>query len=380
MFERHLSPNAESSFFLFGPRGAGKTHWADHAFPDAVRVDLLESETYRALAARPERLEEYASPRSKRALVVLDEVQRIPALLDEVHRLIEKKRLRFVLTGSSARKLRRGGANLLAGRARTRFMHPLTAEEVGKKFSIEHALRFGMLPTVWVDSDPKEYLASYAAMYVDEEVRQEGLTRNIGAFSRFLEVTTLSQGQPLNVSSVARDCAVNRKVVEDYFAILQDLLLSVHLPVFHRRAKRALVAHPKFYWFDTGVYRALRPRGPLDVSEEIDGAALETLVLQHLRALNDTLDLGYSIHYWRSRGGLEVDFVLYGERGLHAIEVKRSRQPRPQDLSALSEFGSDYPAAKLCLFYGGKTKLRQGNIDIVPVDVGLKELRTRIGG
>lgn len=311
---------------------------------------------------------------------MLDEVQRVPSLLDEVHRLIERKKLRFILTGSSARKLRRGGANLLAGRARTRFMHPLTAEEIGARFSIGHALRFGMLPTVWVAPDPKQYLDGCAATYFEEEVRQEGLTRNVGAFARFLEVTTFSQAQPLNVSAVSRECAVSRRVAEDYFQILDDLLLAVQVPMFTRRAKRALAAHSKFFWFDAGVYRALRPRGPLDSADEIDGAALETLVLQNLRALNDGLELGYAIHHWRSRSGLEVDFVLYGERGLLAFEVKRSREPRPQDLRALKEFGADYPEAKLCLFYGGKATLRQGDIDVVPVEHGLRDLRARLEG
>lgn len=259
-------------------------------------------------------------------------------------------------------------------------MHPLTAEEIGAKFSVDRALRFGMLPTAWVDPDPQDYLDSYAATYLEEDVRQEGLTRNVGAFARFLEVTTFSQGQPLNVSAVSRECAVSRKVAEDYFQILDDLLLSVQVPVFTRRAKRELAAHSKFYWFDVGVYRSLRPRGPLDSADELDGVALETLVLQHLRALNDALELGYSIHHWRSRSGLEVDFVLYGERGLLAFEVKRNRVVRLQDLRGLREFGADYPEAKLCMFSGGRESLRQGDIEIVPIADGLRGLRARLEG
>ena len=195
---------------------------------------------------------------------MVDEVQRVPDILNEVHRLIESRGLRFVLTGSSARKLRRRGVNLLAGRALTRRMHPLTARELGRDFDLGRALRFGCLPFACTASDPQEYLASYVSTYLREEVQQEGLARNLAAFSRFLEAASFSQGSVLNMAAVARDCSVRAKVVEDYFAILENLLIAVRLPVFTRRAKRRLVAHPKFYFFDAGVFRAIRPRGPLE--------------------------------------------------------------------------------------------------------------------
>ncbi len=373
MYPRLAQAGEGLSFFLFGPRGTGKSSWVTVTYPDSIYLDLLDSGLYTQLLAAPQRLDGLI-PRDYSGMVVIDEVQKVPALLDEVHRLIEGRKRHFVLTGSSARKLHRGGVNLLAGRARTRFMHALTAAELGADFSLSHSLSFGCLPSVYVDPDPKAYLQSYIATYLREEVQQEGLTRNVAAFGRFLEAASFSQGSPLNISQVARECAVERKSVEEYFRILDDLLLAVRVPVFERRAKRKLSAHPKFYFFDAGVFRTLRPAGPLDSAAEIDGAALETLVLQQLRALNDYLDLGYTIHYWRTRSGLEVDFVLYGEHGLLAIEVKRAATLRPADLRGLREFRADYPAAEAIVLYGGSREYREGNIRIVPIEQGLRSL------
>ncbi len=369
------------SFFLFGPRGTGKSTWVRDKLPGAVHLDLLESGLYLELLAAPERLESKIPP-EHRGWVVLDEVQKVPALLDEVHRLIERRKLRFALTGSSARKLRRGGVNLLAGRAVTLRMHPLTHAELGARFDLGHSLRFGQLPVVQADRDPqaaRAYLASYVATYLREEVMQEGLTRNLAAFGRFLEAASFSQASPLNISAVARDCMVERKVIEDYFGILEDLLIGVRLPVFTRRARRRLVSHPKFFFFDAGVFRAVRPRGPLDSVEEVDGAALETLLLEELRALNDYGRADYSLHYWKSTTGLEVDFVLYGEHGLCAFEVKRTQRVRREDLRALETFLEDYPMARATVAYGGNRVDRSGAIRILPFARCLQELPAILG-
>jgi predicted AAA+ superfamily ATPase len=303
---------------------------------------------------------------------VLDEVQKIPALLDEVHRLIERRKLRFILTGSSARKLRRQGINLLAGRALTRYLFPLTCRELGGDFNLTRALKFGTLPEACTSEDPKAYLQAYIQTYLREEIQQEGLTRNLGAFARFLESASFSQGQTLNISSVARDCGVDRKVVEEYFSILDDLMIGVRLPNFSKRAKRRVVSHPKFYFFDTGVYRMLRPRGPLDATEDLDGPALETLVLQEMRALNSYLNWEYEIYSWRTHTRLEVDFILYGERGLKAIDVKRSDRVREEDLSGLKAFLEDYPAAQGYFVYGGTQKLFRDRLTILPLEEFLK--------
>jgi predicted AAA+ superfamily ATPase len=355
----------EGSFFLLGPRGVGKTAWLRSRLKDALTFDLLHHETWTDLLASPARLDERI-PKTHRGWVVLDEIQRLPILLNEVHRLIESRRLRFAISGSSARKLRRQGVNLLAGRALMRAMHPLTARELGADFDLRKAVQFGCMPRACTDAAPRDYLKSYVATWLTEEVREEGLARNLGSFARFLEAASFSQGALLNMASVARDCSVNAKVVQDYFEILEDLLVAVRLPVFARRAKRRIAHHPKFYFFDAGVFQAVRPRGPLDAPSEVRGPALETLFLQHLRAHNDYGNLGYSLHYWRTAQEKEVDFVLYGERGLRAFEVKASERVRSEDFAGLYEFLKEFPKAKACLLHLGNRRWHERGIDVVP--------------
>lgn len=373
MYTRLIHPPTQKSFFLFGPRGTGKSFWVRHHFPHAVYLDLLEAELYLALSANPQRLSQYI-PQGHRDWVILDEVQKIPALLEEVHRLIEREGLRFILTGSSARTLRRGHANLLAGRALTLFLHPLTAVELGDDFRLDHSLRFGHLPCAYTESDPKAYLTSYAKTYLQEEIQQEGLTRNLGAFSRFLEAASFAQGAVLNVAEVARDGMIKRKTVEQYFTILEDLLLGYRVPAFTKRAKRRTTHHPKFYFFDVGVYRTFRPKGPLDTPEEIEGHAVETLLFQELRACIDYLGLEAQLYYWRTPTGLAVDFVLYGAPGLFAFEVKRAGTVRSEWLRGLQAFLQDYPRAKAYFIYGGQRAMREGPISILPVTACLKDL------
>ncbi len=363
----------KQSFFLFGPRGTGKTTWLKEHFPEATYLDLLDSALYTELLARPERLRDII-PRKGARPVIIDEVQRVPALLNEAHRLIESDKTRFILTGSSARTLRRGGVNLLAGRALTFHMHPLTRAELGTDFDLDVSLLRGHLPLALSATDPRLFLKSYIESYLREEVLQEGLTRQIGTFSRFLEAASFSQASLLNITETARECAAERKTVSGYFQVLEDLLLSVTVPVFNRKAKRRLVSHVKFYYFDVGVYRALRPAGPLDRREEIEGACLETLVFQELRALNDYLDLGYRIHFWRTGTGTEVDFVLYGERGIVAIEVKRTRRATREDLSGLALFKADYPSARCALLFGGDRREYRNGIELIPFDEGFRTL------
>jgi uncharacterized protein len=365
MYPRFLQPPPRQSFFLFGPRGVGKTAWLHEQLPGALFFDMLDHQVYTQLLAAPERLGERI-PQGHKDWVIVDEIQRAPELLNEIHRLIESRKLRFGLTGSSARKLRRKGVNLLAGRAVTRHMHPFTALELGKDFDLKRTLRYGCLPLACTSDEPQDYLKSYAATYLREEVQQEGLARNIGAFSRFLEAASFSQGSVLNMTAVARECAVSVKVVEDYFSILEDLLIAVRLPVFSKRAKRRMVAHPKFYYFDAGVFQTIRPRGPLDAPEQIHGPALETLFLQQARALNDYKDLGYRLHYWRTANGDEVDFVLYGDRGLRAFEVKMANNVRPDDLRSLLRFREDFPEAKTHFLHLGKRCWHDRGIEVLP--------------
>jgi predicted AAA+ superfamily ATPase len=279
-----------------------------------------------------------------------------------VHSLIaERKGWKFVLTGSSARKLKRAGVDLLAGRALLHTLHPFMAAELGKRFEFNQALQDGLMPVVIASETPAEVLRSYAALYLREEVQMEGLVRNIGNFSRFLEAISFSHSSVLNISNVARDCEVERKVVEGYVAILEDILLGWRLPIFTKRAKRKLSSHPKFYLFDTGVFRSLRPHGPLDRPEEIEGQALEGLVAQHLRAWVAYSGMKRELFFWKTRAGVEVDFVLYGPDDVWAIEVKNTRKIRPEDLRGLRSFKEEYPRSKPLLLYRGKDQfVREG--------------------
>jgi len=374
MYSRLLRPPRAKSFFLFGPRGTGKTTWVKSAFPKAVYIDLLEAELFNDLTANPQRLSRLIPPDFK-DWVILDEIQRIPELLHEVHRLIENKKHHFVLTGSSPRRLKRSGPNLLAGRALTLPMHPLSVAELGGDFRLEHSLKYGQLPGAYTETDPQKYLEAYVKTYLEEEIRQEGLTRNLSAFARFLEAASFSQGSVLNISSVARECHVERKAVESYFSILEDLLIGYRIPVFSKKAKRRLVAHPKFYFFDAGVYRVLRPMGPLDAPEDVDGIALETLFLQELIVLNNALDFKYRIFYWRTSNGREVDFILYGPKGLLAFEIKRTSRLTSNMLGGLKSFLADYPMAKAYFVYMGSRRMYEDRIEIVPVEEILKGLK-----
>jgi predicted AAA+ superfamily ATPase len=370
MYNRIFKPPA-NSFFLFGPRGTGKSSFIRTHFPTDPYIDLLDPSVFTELLASPSRLLDRVSLRHFRKseqFIIVDEVQKVPELLDEVHRLIESERIRFILTGSSTRKLRRSGANLLAGRAVTRYLHPLTSVELGGDFDLLSALRQGFLPGALAASDPSDFLKSYVATYLREEILAEGILRNLSAFARFLEAASFSQTQLLNVAEVAQESHVSRKVAEDYFQILEDLLLAVRLEPFTRRAKRKISSHKKFMFFDVGVFRAIRPRGVLDVETEIDGAALETLVWQELAALNDYFAAEYQISFWRTTSKLEVDFILYGPNGFFAIEVKRSHRIRPGDLDGLKTFLQDYPESQAIALYTGTRAYHDAGVDVVPLE------------
>lgn len=320
---RFIQP-AAGSFFLLGPRGTGKTTWVRQQFPAALTVNLLQPESYRELVARPERLRELVLGNRDRRDVVIDEVQRVPELLYVVHDLLEQPDApRFILTGSSARKLRRGGVNLLAGRAAMRTTHPFMASEL-PTFDLGKWLGTGLIPLVVTAADPADTLAAYVGAYVEQEVRAEGLVRQVGDFARFLEVVSFSHGSVLTVSNVARETSVHRKAVEGYLDVLEDLLVAFRVPVFTKRASRATVAHPKFYFFDTGVFRALRPTGPLDRPAEIDGAALEGLVAQHLRAWIAYSGAAVDLYYWRI--GDRWHRVLAGRRVSDAVAARPRRR------------------------------------------------------
>ncbi len=372
---RYFQPPKES-FFLFGPRGTGKSTWLKKQYPHALWIDLLEPDLFRKYSAFPEQLRNLIDANPDKKVLIIDEVQKIPDLLPLVHALIEEKKgIQFILTGSSSRKLKRFGVDLLAGRAHLFHLHPFLPSELGQNFSLEKSLEIGMLPLVWASDDPQKTLSSYTSLYLKEEVQAESLVRKVGNFSRFLEVISFSHAAILNSANLARESENHRSTVDNYLQILKDLLLGYTLDIFTKRAKRELSSHPKFYFFDSGVFHSLRPKGPLDRPQEIHGAALEGLVAESLRTWMDLAKTSYSLHFWRTRSGNEVDFVVYGQEGFFAIEVKNSTHISPQDLNGLKAFKEEYPEAFPLLLYRGKEKVLCQQILCVPVEEFLRNLK-----
>jgi predicted AAA+ superfamily ATPase len=374
-FKRFFHP-PEGSFFLFGPRGTGKSTWLKEHYPHALFIDLLLSDTLLMYEARPDRLVETVLAHPGKTIVI-DEVQKVPPLLAVVHHLIEQKRgWQFILTGSNSRKLKNAGVDLLAGRAIMQTMHPFMAGELGKRFNLQNALQLGMLPLIVDHVNPESALSTYVGMYLRDEVQKEGEVRDMSSFSRFLEKVSFSHASTLNLSNISRECHVERRTVDGYISILEDFLAAYQLPIFTQRAKRELAAHPKFYLFDPGIFRAMMPRpGPLDKPEELQGLALEGLVIQHLRAWNAYGGDKHGIYYWKTRSKVEVDAIVYGKDGFWAIEIKNGETIHPRDLHGLQAFHSDYPECRPLLLYRGKELLLKGKILCVPCELFLKELR-----
>lgn len=365
---RILKP-PQGSYFLLGPRGTGKSTWLRHYYPKAERIDFLLGEEERRFGAHPERIRDVSHALPEGSTLILDEIQRVPRLLPEIHSLIEEKRdIQYIMTGSSARKLRRSVSDLLGGRARLMQMGPFLASEVMENFSLEQALKTGLIPLIWGAIDPVQRLLDYLHLYLKEEVQAEGLVRQVGDFSRFLEIASFSHAALWTTADISRECSVKRSTVDNYLHILEDLLLAFTIPVFTRRAKRKLVAHSKFYFFDAGVYRILRPHGILDSSQEIEGLALEGLVAQHLRSWVMAQSEPHSLSFWRTQTKLEVDFVVYGPRGFWAIEVKRSPNLGPDDVRSLSAFKEEFPEASCFFVIPGKRREVYRGFPVFPVE------------
>lgn len=332
-------------------------------------------EEERKFANNPEKIRQIATAMNPGDVLILDEIQRVPRLLPEIHALIEQQiEIQFIITGSSMRKLRRSVSDLLEGRALMRQMGPFLASEIGDKFSLEKALKVGMIPLISESSDPAERLLYYLNLYLKEEVQAESLVRQIGNFSRFLEIASFSHAALWTTTDVSREASVKRTTVDNYLQILEDLFLAFTLPVFSRRAKRRLISHNKFYFFDTGVYRILRPQGILDNTSEIEGIALEGLVAQHLRAWVTMQKETHSLSFWRTQTGLEVDFVIYGPRGFWAIEVKRSENLSPKDINGFKAFQDEYPEAKCFFVTMGKDREIYREFSVIPVEEFLSNL------
>ncbi len=321
---------SKRSLFLFGPRQTGKSTLIRQQLGDTRQINLLESDTYLTLQRAPQRLREWCTKRGE--LVVIDEIQKLPQLLDEVQLLIDERKLRFLLTGSSARKLRAGGVNLLGGRARSLHFHPLSIHELGDRFELSRALHHGLLPAIYLGDEPDLDLAAYVGTYLREEIAHEALTRNVPAFARFLEVGALSSAEQINYSQIASDAQVARTTVQEYFQILRDTLLGWDLPVWQRTKKRKAVATSKFCFFDWGVVRHLRGTGRVKSPSPEFGHAFEAWIGHEVKTWCDYRGQGRALSYWRSRGGHEVDFVVGDEV---AIEVKAATNVSDRHLAGL---------------------------------------------
>lgn len=375
MFKRSLILPAAGSetFFLWGPRQSGKTTLLHQAYPDARRIDLLKSDEFRRYLDRPELLRQELAA-SPAPLVVIDEIQKVPALLDEVHWLVEHTRTRFALCGSSARKLKRGAANLLGGRAIRYELFGLTAVELGADFDLDRILNRGYLPRMYLAERAGRLLASYVADYLKEEVAAEGLVRNLPVFSRFLDVAALSDGDLINASNIARDCGVSSHTVQAYFGILEDTLLGRWLPAYTRRPKRRVIVGPKFYFADVGVVNHLARRGALARGGELYSKALENWVCHELSAAISYRESASQLSYWRLASGIEIDFIIDAMR--IAIEVKASARITGDHLKALRTLVEDHPEVerRIVVCLEPKRRRTEDGIEILPVEAFLEDL------
>ena len=347
------------SVFLFGPRQCGKSWLIEHTVKNAHVLDLLASETFLRLAQHPEYIEEVGSDGLP---VVIDEIQKMPQLLDEVHRLIERRGFRFLLTGSSARKLRRQGVNLLGGRARVKRLHPFSAAELGERFSLERAVNYGLLPSVWFSDEPEEDLADYIDEYLRQEIIAEGATRNLPAFGRFLEVAALSNGEQVDYAAISRDAKVPRSTVQEYFRILKETMLADEVPVWKRGLRRKTVETAKFYLFDPGVARRLMRRKPVEEGTREYGRLFETWVHHELRAYLDNRVRDGVVTYWRTPSGTEVDFIV----GTTAIEVKSSCTVDRHDCAGLRALAEEGAFAHRVVVCREPLERRVDGIEILP--------------
>lgn len=375
MLERilKLQEVADDSLFLWGSRQTGKSTLLKTLFPNARLYDLLKTDVRMAFQLRPALLREECEMLDEGELVIIDEVQKVPTLLDEVHWLIENRGLRFILSGSSARKLRRSGANLLGGRALRRTLFPLVSAEI-PDFDLNRALNNGMLPRHYLAADPSKRIQAYIGNYLQQEIVEEAVVRQLDAFTRFLQVAALSDSEIVNYTNIAQDCGISAKTVKEYFAILEETMLGFYLPAFTRVVKRRLIQSPKFYYFDVAIPNHLLHRVPLRPDTDHYGHALEHLVVQELRAfLSYNLGDDKGLSYWRTLDNkYEVDAII-GDAEI-AIEVKSSNNVTSHDTRGLKAFGEEHPTTKLILLAMEERPRMLNGVEVWPVTQFLERL------
>ena len=369
----NLKEVEEDSLFLWGSRQTGKSTLLKALFPSARIYDLLKTDVRMALQFRPALLREECMMLDEGELVIIDEVQKVPALLDEVHWLMENKGLRFILSGSSARKLRRSGANLLGGRALRKTLFPLVSAEI-PDFDLQRALNNGMLPRHYLVADPSKRIQAYIGDYLQQEIVEEAIVRQLDVFTRFLQVAALSNSEIVNYSNIAQDCGVSAKTVKEYFSILQETMLGFYLPAFTRVVKRRLMQSPKFYFFDVAIPNYLLRRTRLMPGTDFYGHALEHFIIQELRAyLSYYFGEDKSLCYWRTLDNkYEVDAVI-GNAEV-AVEIKSSDSISSHDTKGLKAFGEEHPDAKLILLSMEERPRMLNGIEIWPIKQFLSRL------
>ena len=376
MYTRLLPP-PKHSFFLFGPRGTGKTTWLKTVFKEAKWFDLLRSSELLKLMRQPDQLRFEVEALKPGSWVVIDEIQKLPQLLNEIHSLIAEhgNRYQFALSGSSARNLKRLDANLLAGRVINRKFFPLTGAELNYGFDPDHLLRYGMLPKVCVDPKNRvDILEAYVANYIKEEIQQEALVQNLASFSRFLEVAAIMNGQMVNVSNIARDAGVARPTVQRYFDTLVDTLIGQWLPAWRPRAKVKEVSHSKFYFFDPGVVRAIqnRLREPLESAER--GPLLETLVFHECRSWMNISNCGGELSYWRTPSQSEIDFIWTRGKTTVGIEVKAVPVWKKEYGNTLNQLFYGKRLQKCFGIYLGNVRLKDHAVHIMPIKEFMQDI------
>ena len=368
-----LSSSPEQSFFLWGPRQTGKSSLLKQLYPEALWIDLPKTNDFLRYTSQPFLLREEVQAAAPR-LVIIDEVQKVPLLLDEVHWLIENTSTVFGLCGSSARKVRRGHANLLGGRAVRYELYGFVSAELGAEFDLLRMLNHGALPRHYLSNSPRLLLRAYVNDYLKEEIANEGLVRNLPAFANFMSMAVLSDTELINYSTIARECGISSPAAKEYFQILTDTLLGRYLSAYTRRPKRRVIQAPKFYFADIGVVNMLAKRGPLEPGAELFGKAFENWVCHELTAHAAYSELFYELSYWRLASGVEVDFIL-GDMEC-AIEAKGTANISTQHLHGLRELKKDYPRIKRRIVVSLTPRARRTDdgIDILPVSSFLAQL------
>ncbi len=366
----------KTSFFLLGMRGVGKSTLMRQYLQKAKVVDLLDESLYQLYLSKPQAFAEDLSSAKPGDWVIVDEIQRLPQLLNEVHRFIEEKKIRFALLGSSARKLRRAGVNLLGGRAAQKFLHPFLPEELGDDFSMEAVLRNGSIPLVWTSDDPKERLLAYLQLYLKEEIQAEAIVRNLPGFARFLPVAALFHAQAINVEAIGRDCGVARSTVEGYLQILEDTLIAFQVPAYENKLRVRQRKHPKLYWSDSGIVRAAKRQ--LDgLAIEEKGPLFEGFIAQTIKAYRELGKLDCSqVCYWSAgKNSVEVDFILEQGKEIIAVEAKSGTEPDNKWFAGLDALKETGKLKRSFLVYAGKRKYKhRSGAEVLPVNDFMQEL------